>query len=146
MEIENKESARVASGTVTEQSKQKNCSKCGAGFSCGAGETSCWCFDLPHVGVVAGQDQDCLCPTCLRETVSKMPVDEPAFENEAEGRALSERQDEVVSQPPLVEGEDYYLEGAAMVFTARFLLRRGYCCESGCRHCPYASAEAETKL
>jgi hypothetical protein len=24
-----------------------------------------------------------------------------------------------------------------MVFTARFLLRRGFCCESGCRHCPY---------
>jgi hypothetical protein len=23
------------------------------------------------------------------------------------------------------------------VFTAKFLLRRGYCCGSGCRHCPY---------
>ena len=23
------------------------------------------------------------------------------------------------------------------VFTAEFLARRGYCCESGCRHCPY---------
>ena len=38
---------------------------------------------------------------------------------------------------PLVEGEDYYLEGGLLVFTAAFLLRRGYCCESGCRHCPY---------
>ncbi|MBA2339877.1 MAG: hypothetical protein H0V88_05750 [Pyrinomonadaceae bacterium] len=37
----------------------------------------------------------------------------------------------------LVEGEDYYWEGAAMVFTARFHLKRGYCCQSGCRHCPY---------
>ncbi len=37
----------------------------------------------------------------------------------------------------LVEGEDYYWEGGAMVFTARFHLRRGSCCESGCRHCPY---------
>ena len=25
------------------------------------------------------------------------------------------------------------------VFTARFLARRNYCCESGCRHCPYVS-------
>lgn len=25
------------------------------------------------------------------------------------------------------------------VFTAAFLADRGYCCESGCRHCPYAS-------
>ena len=24
------------------------------------------------------------------------------------------------------------------VFTARFLADRGYCCDSGCRHCPYA--------
>ncbi len=23
------------------------------------------------------------------------------------------------------------------VFTAGFLAGRGYCCESGCRHCPY---------
>lgn len=23
------------------------------------------------------------------------------------------------------------------VLTAEFLLSRGYCCESGCRHCPY---------
>jgi hypothetical protein len=37
----------------------------------------------------------------------------------------------------LVEGVDYYLEGAALVFTAEYHLRRGYCCESGCRHCPY---------
>lgn len=24
------------------------------------------------------------------------------------------------------------------VFTADFLATRGYCCEGGCRHCPYA--------
>ena len=41
------------------------------------------------------------------------------------------------SKPTLVEGEDYYWEGAVMVFTARFLSRRGYCCKNGCRHCPY---------
>jgi hypothetical protein len=38
---------------------------------------------------------------------------------------------------PPVEGEDFYREGAYVVFTARYHLRRGYCCESGCRHCPY---------
>jgi Family of unknown function (DUF5522) len=42
-----------------------------------------------------------------------------------------------MEQPPLVEGEDYYWEGPYMVLTGRFLLRRGYCCQSGCRHCPY---------
>jgi hypothetical protein len=40
----------------------------------------------------------------------------------------------------LIEGEDFYREGAFVVFTARYHLRRGYCCESGCRHCPYRAA------
>jgi iron complex transport system substrate-binding protein len=37
----------------------------------------------------------------------------------------------------LAEGKDYYNENGAMVFTASYLQRRGYCCDSGCRHCPY---------
>lgn len=27
------------------------------------------------------------------------------------------------------------------VFTAAFLVSRGYCCSSGCRHCPYVGAD-----
>jgi iron complex transport system substrate-binding protein len=37
----------------------------------------------------------------------------------------------------LDEDNDYYIERGAMVFTASYLKRRGYCCGSGCRHCPY---------
>jgi len=37
----------------------------------------------------------------------------------------------------LVENEDYYLDHGLMVLTARYLLRRGYCCDQGCRHCPF---------
>ncbi len=37
----------------------------------------------------------------------------------------------------LREGEDYYIENGFYVFTRAYLLRRGYCCKSGCRHCPY---------
>lgn len=40
----------------------------------------------------------------------------------------------------LVEGEDFYMEGRALVFTELYHLRRGYCCESGCRHCPFRAA------
>lgn len=39
--------------------------------------------------------------------------------------------------PALIEGIDFYYEGDFMVFTEKFLRDRGYCCESGCRHCPY---------
>ena len=45
---------------------------------------------------------------------------------------------------PLVEGRDYYLEGGYVVFTASYLARRGYCCDSGCRHCPYAEATGDS--
>jgi hypothetical protein len=37
---------------------------------------------------------------------------------------------------PLEPG-DYYMEGPYMVFTTAYHLRRGYCCNSDCRHCPY---------
>ncbi|HKE58811.1 MAG TPA: ABC transporter substrate-binding protein [Pyrinomonadaceae bacterium] len=37
----------------------------------------------------------------------------------------------------LEEGKDYYLEGNSMVFTSSYLQRRGYCCDSGCRNCPF---------
>jgi hypothetical protein len=40
-------------------------------------------------------------------------------------------------QPKLIEGVDYYWENGLMVFTAEYHLKRGYCCDSGCRHCPY---------
>ncbi|HEX8476232.1 MAG TPA: DUF5522 domain-containing protein [Pyrinomonadaceae bacterium] len=43
----------------------------------------------------------------------------------------------------LVEHEDFYREGAAIVFTAQYHLRRGYCCGNGCRHCPF-SVEASS--
>ncbi|MBI2682806.1 MAG: hypothetical protein HYX26_06245 [Acidobacteriales bacterium] len=43
------------------------------------------------------------------------------------------------TQEPLVEGVDYYWDGPYMVFTAEYHLRRGSCCQSGCRHCPYGS-------
>ena len=39
--------------------------------------------------------------------------------------------------PALIEGIDFYYEGPYLVFTEKFLRDRGYCCESGCRHCPY---------
>ena len=37
----------------------------------------------------------------------------------------------------LVEGADFYWEGGYMVFTRDYHLRRGSCCGTGCRHCPY---------
>ena len=38
---------------------------------------------------------------------------------------------------PLEEGDFYLSEEGYKVFTKQYHLKRGYCCESGCRHCPY---------
>ena len=46
----------------------------------------------------------------------------------------------------LIEGEDYYFEDGLMVLTAHYLLRRGYCCEQGCRHCPYGFANSDEQI
>ncbi|MGA1583549.1 MAG: DUF5522 domain-containing protein [Saprospiraceae bacterium] len=37
----------------------------------------------------------------------------------------------------ILEGTHYYLENGNLVFTEKYHLERGYCCKSGCRHCPY---------
>jgi hypothetical protein len=36
------------------------------------------------------------------------------------------------------EKEDYYLSPEGfIVFTEKYHLKRGHCCQSGCKHCPY---------
>ncbi len=37
----------------------------------------------------------------------------------------------------LVENVDFYMENGLFVLTEKYHKDRGYCCKSGCRHCPY---------
>ena len=60
--------------------------------------------------------------------------------NETNGEA---NEDDCAAQRKVREGEDYYLENGLMVFTAAFLKERGYCCESGCRHCPFGFVKTD---
>ena len=39
--------------------------------------------------------------------------------------------------PAPLEPEDFYFENGLLVFTAAYHRKRGYCCNSGCRHCPF---------
>ena len=55
----------------------------------------------------------------------------PAFAN------AFQRVDITLLQGALEPEKDYYMERGAFVFTESYLRRRGYCCGSGCRHCPY---------
>jgi hypothetical protein len=40
-------------------------------------------------------------------------------------------------------GQDGYFDPVTNLFvlTSSYLTRRGYCCGSGCRHCPYPAEE-----
>jgi Family of unknown function (DUF5522) len=56
----------------------------------------------------------------------------------------TKEKNKISEREKFVEGVDYYFENGLMVLTAHFLLKRGYCCGNGCRHCPYPK-ESETK-
>lgn len=43
-----------------------------------------------------------------------------------------------MNENTLKEGIDFYFdEDGLLVFMAKYLLKRNYCCGNGCRHCPY---------
>ncbi|MBK8969357.1 MAG: hypothetical protein IPM36_22360 [Lewinellaceae bacterium] len=50
---------------------------------------------------------------------------------------MTEKANPNESDSALVQGRDFYMEKGYVVFTEFYLLQRGKCCGSGCRHCPY---------
>lgn len=43
-----------------------------------------------------------------------------------------------------MDSMDYYLsDDGYIVFTESYHLKRGYCCKSSCKHCPYDFKKAE---
>lgn len=111
----------------------KACWRCGAEFACGpgAGTVECWCEALPTVAP-SRDGADCLCPTCLQTEVSRQQPNRTKLSEFQAAAGCGE-----AATPSLVEGRDYYVEEGLVVFTAQYHLRRGSCCGSGCRHCPY---------
>jgi hypothetical protein len=95
----------------------------------------CWCQEVVISGDILRrlaedlQEPACVCPSCL-ESVSRLTKEyaDPErivaeIHKAIQGRALAQ--------------SDYYLENGNVVFTAAYHLKRGTCCGSGCRHCPF---------
>jgi hypothetical protein len=102
--------------------RHNDCQLCGVDSHKGP----CWCVSvtIPEElrALVAPEQKNraCICRQCIAE-FSQLR-EEPA--------------------PGMVPIRDFYFDkDGLMVFTAEYLLRRGYCCGSGCRHCPYANAK-----
>lgn len=53
---------------------------------------------------------------------------------------VEEGEEERRSKAQELAPEDFYFDGPYLVFTEAYHRKRGYCCNSGCRHCPYGEA------
>ena len=120
----------------TINTKLKNCSACKMPFTCGdTTESSCWCNQYP---AIFNPDPlvDCLCQECLHKaTVEKIDKYVSSLSPQ-EARTNNKAKDLSETCPP-IPNIDYYIENGLFVFTAWSHLKRGTCCNSGCRHCPY---------
>ncbi|MFT7102054.1 MAG: hypothetical protein ACJAYA_000617 [Bacteroidia bacterium] len=45
--------------------------------------------------------------------------------------------DDYFGRPTLDPEDFYYSKEGYIVFTDKYLLKRGYCCKNSCKHCPY---------
>ena len=111
----------------------ETCPLCGGANDCqmattGAYKGPCWCVNenvppcvLERVPEEARRTV-CVCRRCVIEA----------------------RRGELKSRPaPHPQAGDFYVEGHLVVFTGQYHRRRGYCCGSGCRHCPFDAMERE---
>ncbi|HEY6489961.1 MAG: DUF5522 domain-containing protein [Terracidiphilus sp.] len=70
-----------------------------------------------------------------------MPILLGAFRWQIRDNESMDKNETAVPSPPALAPEDFYLEGPYLIFTAAYHLKRGSCCGSGCRHCPYRENE-----
>jgi Family of unknown function (DUF5522)/Cysteine-rich CWC len=106
----------------------KICPRCKKEFTCNAENISlCACHQAP----VSNETKsfltktffNCVCNNCLLD-LNRLVAKEKEYPFPGRGGDL-------------IEGVHYYKEGEYRVFTEFYLLSRGNCCRSGCRHCPY---------
>jgi len=98
----------------------------------------CWCYEIavPHqiLSRLAAESAKpaCLCRPCL-ETVARI-----SRELDSTEAVLAEVRRVVAKRATCPDEADFYLdENGNTVFTAAYHLKRGNCCDNGCRHCPY---------
>ena len=51
-----------------------------------------------------------------------------------------------LAKPKLLPTDFYYNENGLMVMTESYHLRRGYCCNNNCKHCPYKNKTQQNDI
>ena len=103
------------------------CPLCGGPNECqlctlAAYKGACWCarVEIPDALIARVPEElrnrTCICPRCVKDF---------------------HRQKTAHSLQPVCAGDFYFDSAGRMAFTEAYHLRRGYCCDNGCRHCPY---------
>lgn len=54
--------------------------------------------------------------------------------------------DSFYERPQLEPDDFYYSSEGYIIFTAKYLLKRGYCCKNGCKHCPYGYDKGKGRI
>ena len=124
--------------------RDEQCPLCGGDNQCRVAKGhlykgACWCHEIivpNHILtrlVTEGVSPACFCRPCL-ETIARH-----AREGDNTESILAEiRKTVTAPRPTEPEPEDFYLDADGnTVFTAAYHLKRGNCCDNGCRHCPY---------
>jgi Family of unknown function (DUF5522)/Cysteine-rich CWC len=115
-------------GIYNMESSQKICPRCRKEFICNSENiAACACSKITISNgtrsFLANTFYRCLCNDCLTE-LNQLVEKEKQYPFPGRGGDL-------------IEGIHYYNEDVYRVFTEFYLLSRGFCCRSGCRHCPY---------
>lgn len=50
------------------------------------------------------------------------------------------------SKPKLKDDEFYYSPEGYLVFTEKYLSKKGFCCQNGCKHCPYGFVKSKGRV
>src|SRR6266576_1480060 len=119
--------------TTSSQPDPDRCPICGNSNGCqlcdvGGHKGPCWCARTSIPDSLLARvplelrNRSCLCQSCVT-----------AFWHDHE-QANARPQ-------PIGAGDFYFDQNGLIAFTADYHLRRGYCCGSGCRHCPYRTTE-----
>lgn len=107
----------------------------------------CQCFSVKlserEQEYIAFKYDGCLCAACMldlkveyqnqkrHQTIQTLLGKNANSKNPEPTTKISKRSE-------LAEGEHYYInEQGYWVFTEKYHLLKGYCCDNGCKHCPY---------
>ncbi len=121
---------------------EQRCSQCGNDFSCQVEKIDqCWCASYPPILPAEGANA-CLCPNCLQQQFQAQVQQLAKDIRDGKKENIAPR----YASQKMVEGIDYYIENGFWVFSEWSHLKRGTCCGSACRHCPYDHVNVKRKL